>query len=118
MIYLASPYSHPDPLVREARYAAACRASVRLLRSGQLVFSPIVHSHPLVANGLPSEWSYWKPLAKQYLARCSSLTVLALDGWRESIGVQAERELADELHIPVAFMRPSGDRHAPDISTR
>ena len=27
MIYLASPYSHSDPLVREARFNAACLAT-------------------------------------------------------------------------------------------
>jgi hypothetical protein len=31
MIYLASPYSHPDPLVREQRFRDACRATASLL---------------------------------------------------------------------------------------
>jgi Domain of unknown function (DUF1937). len=56
MIYLASPYSHPDPLVREARFDAACRAMADLVHAGQIVFSPIVHGHPLgalqLADGL------------------------------------------------------------------
>lgn len=30
MIYLASPYSHPDPEVRAARFAAACRGAAGL----------------------------------------------------------------------------------------
>jgi hypothetical protein len=33
MIYLASPYSHPDPLVRKARFDAACRATADLIRA-------------------------------------------------------------------------------------
>lgn len=28
-IYLASPYTHPDPAVRARRYLAACRAARR-----------------------------------------------------------------------------------------
>ena len=32
MIYLASPYTHPDPGVREARFDAACLATVELVR--------------------------------------------------------------------------------------
>jgi hypothetical protein len=52
VIYLASPYSHPNPAVREQRFQAACQAAAALLRSGQAVFAPIVHSHPLVAYGL------------------------------------------------------------------
>ncbi|GIW55540.1 MAG: hypothetical protein KatS3mg082_1944 [Nitrospiraceae bacterium] len=34
MIYLASPYSHPDPAVREERFHAACRAAAALLLAG------------------------------------------------------------------------------------
>jgi len=34
MIYLASPYSHPDPAVRAERYRAACRATAALLLAG------------------------------------------------------------------------------------
>jgi Domain of unknown function (DUF1937) len=52
MIYLASPYSHPDPVVREARFDAACRATVDLIRTGQPVFAPVVMGHPLVRYGV------------------------------------------------------------------
>ncbi len=34
MIYLASPYSHPDVAVREARFHAACRAAAEFMRDG------------------------------------------------------------------------------------
>jgi hypothetical protein len=48
MIYLASPYSHPDELVQEARYKAA-RNYVHwsLLYLEDTVYSPIVHYHTL-----------------------------------------------------------------------
>jgi hypothetical protein len=54
MIYLASPYSHPDPAVREARFREACRAAAKLMRLGQPAFSPIVHGHPIAVYGLPN----------------------------------------------------------------
>jgi hypothetical protein len=60
MIYLSSPYSAPDPAVREARFQAACRATAELMRAGRIVYSPIVFSHPLTAFGLPTDWSYWE----------------------------------------------------------
>jgi hypothetical protein len=41
VIYLVSPYSHPDPLVREERFQAACEATADLIRSGAIVYSPI-----------------------------------------------------------------------------
>jgi Domain of unknown function (DUF1937) len=97
MIYLASSYSHPDPLVREARFEAACRTTAGLIRAGRPVFAPVVQGHSLVRYGVPGNWSFWGPLARQYLARCDELIVLPLDGWRESEGVQAELALASEL---------------------
>jgi len=43
MIYFASPYSHPDPLVRQARFDAACHAAAGLIQAGHAVVAPIVH---------------------------------------------------------------------------
>ena len=58
MIYLASPYSHPDAVVREQRFRDVCLAAARLIRAGQIVFSPIAHSHPIASGGfgLPTGW--------------------------------------------------------------
>ena len=56
MIYLASPYSHPDPAIREARFDAACRVTAEQIRAGQPVFAPVVMGHPLVRYGLPGDW--------------------------------------------------------------
>ena len=106
MIYLASPYSHPDPAIREARYLAACRATAELMRGGQAVFSPNVDSHPVTAFGLPTNWAFWERCDRQYLQRCDELVVLTLDGWRTSVGVQAEIKLAAELAKPVSFLNP------------
>ena len=55
LVSLVSPYSHPEAVVRQQRFQAVCQATAALLRSGQAVFAPIVHSHPLVAYGLPGD---------------------------------------------------------------
>ena len=115
MIYLASPYSHPDPAVREARYHAACRATASLLRAGMVVFSPVVHSHPLVAFSLPGGWDFWERIDREYLARCDEVVVLMLGGWRESVGVWAEIEIARESGKPVRFLGV-GDGHGSPVS--
>jgi nucleoside 2-deoxyribosyltransferase len=107
MIYLASPYSHPDSYVRERRFREACRASAALLRAGISVFSPIAHSHPVAHFGLPIGWEFWERVDREFLSRCDVLAVLMLPGWRESVGVQAEIRLARELGLPVEFIAPS-----------
>jgi hypothetical protein len=104
MIYLASPYSSPDPAVREARFRAACKATAALLRAGEFVFSPIVHSHPLVAFDLPTEFGFWASIDREHLARCDEVAVLMLDGWAQSVGVREELRIARELGKPVRLL--------------
>lgn len=104
MIYLASPYSHPSPFVRDRRFHDACRAMAMLLRNNCTVFSPIIHSHPLVSHGLPTDWAFWKRHDREHLLRCDEVLVLKLDGWLESVGVQEEIRIAKELGKPVRFL--------------
>jgi hypothetical protein len=109
MIYLASPYSHSNPLVSEARFDAACLATVSLVKTGRPVFAPIVMGHPLVRFGLPSAWSFWQALAQVYLQRCDELVVLQIDGWQESKGVQAEIALASTMGKRIEYLQPEND---------
>jgi nucleoside 2-deoxyribosyltransferase len=117
MIYLASPYSHPDPAVREQRFRAACRAMATLLRTGHVVFSAIVHSHPLVEHGLPADWKFWECIDRQHLERCDEVVVLMLDGWRESTGVRAEVRIARELGKPVRYVAPEDATTSPTFAS-
>ena len=113
MIYLASPYSHPDEAIREERYRSACAATVRLLRAGKSVFSPIVLTHGLVAYGLPTDWSFWEFYDRDHLERCDDLVVLTIDGWDQSIGVAAEIALAMGLGKPIRYLAPRPPTFAP-----
>lgn len=99
LCYLASPYSHPDPAVRQIRFQVACEATAYLMRQGMHVFSPIVHSHPLASYGLPEGWDFWRGPDSHFLSLCQRFVVLMLPGWRESIGVQ------DEIHMRQAAGR-------------
>lgn len=104
--YLASPYSSADPAVREERFRAACRVAAVLFRAGHFLISPIAHSHVLVEHGLPGDWNFWQSFDRALLARCDALFVLMLDGWEESVGVQAEIRIARELGKPVRYLAP------------
>lgn len=106
MIYLASPYSHPDAAVREQRFHSVCRMAATLMQQGDVVFAPIVHGHPLVGHGLPTDWPFWERFDREHLRRCDELVVLMLDGWRESVGVAAEIRIAAELGKPVRHIDP------------
>ncbi len=106
MIYLASPYTHPVPRVQEERFEAVCKHTAQLMREGRHVFSPIAHSHPLTKYGLPGHWEYWAELDQVWLAACSELWVLKLDGWQDSRGIKAEIEIANELDKPMRYIDP------------
>lgn len=108
LIYLASPYgSSKSTELRQERYEAALAAETEIRRGGLHVYSPIVHCHPGAARGLyPSNWEYWQAFDELMLSRCDMLYVLTLDGWQESIGVQAEIRLAKQLNKPTLLVYP------------
>lgn len=105
--YLASPYSHPDPVVRVARFDAACRVAARLMRAGEPVFSPIAHSHPIERHfDAIQDFEFWMKQDLPLLAAAGRLIVLRLDGWDLSRGVARELEFARERGIPTEFIDP------------
>lgn len=97
LVYLASPYTHPDLAVRIARFDAAALAAAEIIKAGLNVFSPIVHSHPLVPHGLNGDWKTWEAIDHDWIARCDEVWVLELRGWERSVGVRAEIEFADSI---------------------
>ncbi len=118
MIYLATPYSHPDRAVRRRRFRAACRAAGRLLQAGLMVYSPIAHSAAIAACGLDDmDHEFWMRVDRPYLEWCSMVMVLTLDGWRESRGVNIEITQAREMGKPVSFISPA-DLGVRDVPVR
>lgn len=111
LIYLASPYSHPDPMVKEMRYEQALQATVELMKQGHVIFSPIVHSHPVaVLHDFPGNWEFWKTIDEVFISKSDELWVLMLDGWKESIGVNAEIQIAQAQGKPVVYLNAEGER--------
>lgn len=105
MIYLASPYSDPDPTIEEARYILACAATVSLMEKGYMVFCPIVMCHPLVAHfGLKGNWDYWGQYDLVMLRKCDELYVLKLTGWENSEGVTSEIVEAKMLDYEITYI--------------
>lgn len=106
LVYLATPYSHPDPLVKEARYVEACRKAAELMTDGLLVFCPIAHSHPIETLGMPviQSGDWWLRQDFAILKACDELIVYKMDGWDKSYGVGKEIEFAKEHNIPVTYL--------------
>jgi hypothetical protein len=104
--YLASPYSHKDPLVREERYLQNVRAYRYLFETEQVVlYSPIIHFHELAKLiELPKGWEYWRVVNEVMLRSSGGLIILQLPGWEDSIGLMCERELAQKMDKPIRYL--------------
>jgi hypothetical protein len=107
-VYLASPYGHPSARVREDRFYDAVKAAGNLMLKGHHVFAPIVHSHPIAENvlAIPNTHDFWLKQDFALLRYASTLVVLMLPGWQESVGVKAEIDRAGVLGIPIEYMEP------------
>lgn len=107
LIYLATPYNHPDPEVRADRFRTACRIAAALMREGVLLFCPIAHTHPIAEDGeLPKGWDYWRAYDRKMLSGCAELWIAMMDGWEQSEGIRGEIEIAQELGIPIVRFDP------------
>ena len=106
MYYLASPYTHADPEVRQKRYEKACEAAASLIRKGDVLFCPIAMTHGMVKYGLPYDIEFWKMFDISILRKCWKLVILKLPGWELSAGIAAETEFARKMNIPVEYMEP------------
>lgn len=107
MLYLASPYSDPDPFIMELRFDLVCRAAGKLMNQGLVVYSPIAHCHPIAVRvGLPRDWEFWQRFDTEMLKAATSFYILTIPGWNDSKGVLAEREIAESMGLPVTYMEP------------
>jgi len=107
LTYIASPYSHESHESHEVmrhRFEAVCDYAGQQMTAGNVVYSPIAHSHPIaVRGGLPTDWGFWQTFDHVMLTRCDAMTVLMLPGWDESVGVKSEVATALALGISVDY---------------
>ena len=105
IIYLAAPYSHEDKHIRELRYLQITEVTARLIKEGNIVFSPITYGHILSEmEDLPTTFEFWEKFCLAFLEKCDEMYVLTLDGYSTSKGVSMELKYCDENKIPVKYI--------------
>lgn len=111
--YLASPYTDPDPLVREMRYLKALEVASILLKNGIHVYSPIVHCHHMSqVFKMPHDHKFWLEYDTVMIKAARGIQVLRLHGWARSVGVTGEIKLAQQLGKPITFIAGDLDAEA------
>ena len=105
LAYLATPYTSKDWVVKENRFDKVNEVAAKLIQRGEIIFSPISHTHPIAKAGeLPGNWEFWDKFDRTYLECCYKIYVLKLNGWEESKGVQAEIKIAEELDLEIEYL--------------
>lgn len=105
IFYVATPYTHPNKEVMRLRRDLVTEYCARQSRKGFVIFSPITHSHEIALYGTPTSWGFWQQIDKEFLRVCDYMVVLTLPGWKDSIGVTAERDHCDDAGIPVFYTK-------------
>ena len=109
VVYLACPYTDPDPKVRRLRFEAATNAAATLIRRGEIVYSPITMTHPIdvvlagESNTLGSD--YWVSFDEAFMEMCAEIVVLQVAGWERSGGVSREIEYFRAAGKPIRYMK-------------
>lgn len=104
LIYLAVPYSG-SAYIRHLRFLEANKAAGMLIMNGYHVFSPISHTHPIKeVCDLDGDFKYWQAYDERMILLCSFVAVLPLQGWLQSVGVQAEIKFALENEKLVKYI--------------
>ncbi len=119
LTYLASPYTHFDPKIQEARYRINLEIAQLLIQEGWAVFSPLVHGHNFDIKSIPQSmlnelmlvrpilsfdelWTeFWRRQDEPILTAASRLIVLRLPGWENSQGIAWEMQVAKKFNIPI-----------------
>ena len=104
-IYLACPYSHEDPAVCDQRFRSANQMAAHLMSKGNIVFSPLSHSHPIsLCLGNSLDHDFWLAQDRAFVEWCDAIYVYRMQGWEESRGVQREIKWAKDLGKEVKYI--------------
>jgi hypothetical protein len=109
IIYLGIPYSF-NP---EQSFHVANKVAAELMKQGNVVFSPVTHSHPIADYMKPElrcSHEFWMGKDLPILRLCSKIIFIVIgdDGLSlidDSKGCQDEKAEALKCNIPIEFLK-------------
>lgn len=105
LIYIASPYSHPDDNIRIENFRKVSAFAAKLVSEGFVPITPITYGHTLLDfREMPNNWEFWRNFCITFLNKCDEMIVYKMDGWDKSRGVLDEIDYANKLGIPIKYV--------------
>lgn len=110
LYYVATPFGHPEPVVREMRYQQALSIVTLLSQKGRFAYSPIVHYYQVCAKqgwdkmSTAERWAIMKKFDFAAIDRCDEALFFMLEGWETSVGMHDEQEYCKEINKPFRMM--------------
>jgi hypothetical protein len=113
LTYIAQPYSHKSKVVQVRRLGIAVQFVDQILHEepNVLPFSPICCGYPVsLYSDRPASFDGWRTFNMGMLSRCDSMRILAVPGWKNSVGLSAELDFAMVRGIPRTYWTYINDR--------
>lgn len=99
IVYVAGPYSNPDPAIRSVNVNQAMFYTAKLTEMGLWCFSPILNSNFPGADD--ASWEHWLTGDLRLLAACDAIYLMPR--WELSRGARREHQEAAHLKLPAFF---------------
>lgn len=106
LIYIGSPYSHPDDEIRHNNFKIVSEFAAQLCSEGYVAFSPITYGHTLLDfKEMSSSWEFWQTFCLSFLVHADELIVYQMPGWENSKGLSDEISFARDHGIKITYVK-------------
>ena len=106
-IYLACPYTHKNPDVKNQRAKVSNSITAHLFDLNVITYSPISFWHHLaISHDLHGNFTNFREMDLYFISVSRGIIVICLEGWEESESVTEELKFADQLGLPIGYMNP------------
>jgi hypothetical protein len=107
LIYLASPYTHPNKNIEDRRAKAITIIAGKLICNGHHIFCPVAHCHKMNRYcNLGGKFEYWREFDEKMISVCNELWIATLQDWDKSVGIKAEVEMTTARSMPLRYVDP------------
>lgn len=106
LIYLGTPYTHPDKKVRQEWACEAAKTQAALISQGFLVISPVALTCSSAEDYGAEPPEGWLRYCLGLLCHCDELWVDQMAGWEDSVGISKEIAFALGKGMPIRYFSP------------